>query len=167
MEIQRMAGSNALSLPSSKRLDAVSKEKLGWMLAQLAAAYPHQDMAEAADMYQLGYEVLSIEFGLDRVELAFRHCTTHTKFYPHPADVREILENMAAKTKQQLLKEHPYVPCGKCSDGLVRVPADHHHTYSYVDWCQCKLRWRAEHRAIERGESPTAGDRKTAAGGGQ
>jgi hypothetical protein len=107
-------------------------------------------------MYQRGIEELVKEFGFSAVRKDLERRLTRTKFFPHPSEVREELEAMTTKRREEESKENPYivdpeckhVPGGywqKAADGMVR--------------CACWKRWK------ESTKPSAAEDRKTLAAG--
>lgn len=153
---QRSASEVALMRPEL-RLAPAQKLQIGELLANMAAGYPHQDMTESMPMYQRGLENLAVEFGTDQLQQALELLLTHRKFFPHPSEIREVLEEMAAqvkaKAKADLLAKLPKIGCEKCQGenrfaaGLVAVQKPGQSRI--VDECECKLAWRRAKKELE------------------
>lgn len=141
------------------RLAPAQKLQIGELLANMAAGYPHQDMTESMPMYQRGLENLAVEFGTDQLQQALELLLTHRKFFPHPSEIREVLEEMAAKVKAKakadLLAKLPKIGCDKCQGenastptaGLVMTQKPGQDRI--VDECECKLAWRRAKKELE------------------
>lgn len=93
---------------------------------------------------------LAMEHGTDRLRgVLLRHFET-SKFLPSPADITEGLDAMKREEKKaDIANRGPFVPCGKCINGVVLVNAkgepwkfsiDGHEKFSRE--CECKRSWR-------------------------
>jgi hypothetical protein len=157
------------SRPSEERLSDAEYSMLATLFAQMMAAYPHQELGEAAEMYLRGFEILAVRHGLVRVKEAMQELLVTRRFFPHPSELAEVLNDMQTKERQQFLRDHPYVPCGKCDEGMVFVYADgspydwHQGGPRYVAECPCKREWR---RQAARAFEAASSDGKTRAAGG-
>lgn len=118
IKAQQSGGSKELARPGNKRLTRDSIVQLGTMLRQMSAAFPHQEYdPETTKVFLLTFEDLAMEFGVKNLEVALRWFLSRQKFFPHPAEVREELEEMAKKTKAEQAKSLPKIGCPKCHDG--------------------------------------------------
>lgn len=150
------SGARALSV---RRLSPALKLQVGSMLDQMTAAFPSQELhPDTARMYQRGAETLAEEYGIARVETALESFITRQKFFPHPSEIREVLEVMAAKERTEKQAANPYIPdpnCNHNAPGWKRtkdVDGD-----DVMSRCDCWKAWK--------GVRQPAADRKTVAAG--
>lgn len=143
---------------SVRRLSPALKQQVGSLLDQMTAAFPSQELhPDTARMYQHGAEMLAEEFGIARVQTALESFLTRQKFFPHPSEIREALEAMVAKERNEQRAGNPYIPDPNCNHreaGWVRtkdVDGD-----DVMSRCECWKAWK--------GVQPTV-DRKTVAAG--
>lgn len=115
ISLQQQSGSTAALTPSVARLSAVQRRQVGNLLANMAAGYPHQEeTSETAEVYQLAFEDLAMEFGMPMLERSLRGFLSRQKFFPHPSEVRVELDEMAKKAKAEAAKGLPKVGCEVC-----------------------------------------------------
>lgn len=71
------------------------------------------------------------------------------KLFPHPGEAQEELAEMAETERLQRLKDHPFVACvGETHyDGGLVMRFDKDGNREMRE-CECKKRWRDEHRAL-------------------
>jgi hypothetical protein len=150
--------SNGALTLSATRLDEASKLQVGELLGQMAAAFPSQEEhPDTAQMYQHGIELLASEFGIASVQTALESFLTRQKFFPHPSEVREALEAMATKAREDARKANPYVSDPTCKHLLpgqawvIDKDGDR-----VVGRCECWKRWK--------GQQPAKDDKAAAAG---
>jgi hypothetical protein len=90
-------------------------------------------------MYQRATETLVEEFSLPRVQKALESFLTRQRFFPHPSQIREVLESMRAKERRDELAANRYAPDPKCDHvpgGLFR------RTEGGMARCDCWQRWK-------------------------
>lgn len=140
LTVQPLGASSAALTHSAGPLSAASKAHLGQMLAQMAAAWPAQELPEeTAQMYQLGMEDLAEEFGVQDLRQALRHFLTRSRFFPHPSEIREELEAMAKRKQEEAkARREPLGPCGIC-DGVRMVLSTKPDGERVANWCECVL----------------------------
>jgi hypothetical protein len=82
-------------------------------------------------------------YGIDRLEWVLREIRIKPgqKFFPHPSEVSEALEEMVKREQQKLREANPYVPCGQCCSGMVIVERD---GVSKAERCQCWTDWKGK-----------------------
>jgi len=153
--------------PSEERLNDAEFSILAQLTTQIMKAYPHQELGESLEIFLRGYEILAVRHGLPRVKEAMQTMlvTPGRKFFPHPSELAEVLENMQTAERQQFLRDHPYTPCGQCENGMRMVNADDGQPW---DWrsgkpraakeCECKTAWRKQIATVQ----PHDGKRKAA-----
>jgi len=152
IKAQQPAGSNELALPGTQQLSRDSVIQLGAMLRQMSAAFPHQEYdAETTRIFLLTFEDLATEYGMKNLETALRSFLTRQKFFPHPSEVREVLDEMAKKKKQQATAALPKLGCPKChdggfTDGYILQVID---GVRYAKECDCLLERRRAKKAME------------------
>jgi hypothetical protein len=157
VSLQQIAASSTALARREQRLDEAQIVQVGELMANMIAGYPHQSLGMAMEVYQMAFEQLTLEFGMENLETALRSFLTHQKFFPHPSEVREVLEEMAAKVKAKakadLLAKLPKIGCEKCQGedgfaaGLVMVSKPGQPRM--VDECECKLAWRRAKKELE------------------
>jgi hypothetical protein len=144
---------------SVRRLSPALKLQVGSLLDQMTAAFPSQELhPDTARMYQHGAEMLAEEYGINRVQTALESFLTRQKFFPHPSEIREVLEAMAVRERTEEREKNPYIPDPNCdhnSPGWKRTKdADGDDVMSR---CDCWKSWK--------GIKQPASDRKTVAAG--
>jgi hypothetical protein len=152
----RSKGFAVIKRLSDERLSDAEFMTLAQLTTQMVAAYPHQELADSLEIFQRGYEILAVRHGLRRVKAALVELliAPGRKFFPHPSELCEALQVIASKERQQFLKENPYVPCGKCEDGIVLLNRDGSpYNWSvggsrYATDCECKVEWRKRAGAV-------------------
>jgi hypothetical protein len=155
VSLQQIAASSTALARREQRLDEAQIVQVGELMANMIAGYPHQSLGMAMEVYQMAFEQLTLEFGMANLETALRSFLTHQKFFPHPSEVREVLEEMAAKVKAKakadLLAKLPKIGCEKCQDGgapglvIVQNPGQDR----FAQECECKLAWRRAKKELE------------------
>jgi hypothetical protein len=151
---QGIASTGALMRPE-QQLAPAQKLQIGELLANMVAAYPHQDMAESMPMYQRGWERLAVEFGTGPLEQALEFMLTLQKFFPHPSEVREVLDEMAKKEQAKVQAQLPRIGCDICKDqdgltGLIGfVLVDRPGRGRAVEPCECRKRRELAKKAME------------------
>lgn len=94
-----LAGANQLST----RLSQGDMGQMQQLIRQMMAAYPHQEISpDTADVYLMAYEDVTAEFGLEPLRAEMRLALSRSKFFPHPAEIREAL---AGKRKTAAMQE--------------------------------------------------------------
>ena len=150
-------GVKALSV---RRLSPALKQQVGSLLDQMTAAFPSQELhPDTARMYQHGAEMLAEEYGINRVQQALESFLTRQKFFPHPSEIREALEAMAAKERTEERAKNVYIPnpdCAHVSGGFWKRTRDLDGD-DVMSRCDCWKAWK--------GIQPAAADRKTVAAG--
>ena len=142
-EIALRSGSTRLAERSERRLSAAESLALTVLLDQMSPAYPHQQLTEeTAEVWREAIERLAVKYGVPRVRTVLANflVTPGQKFFPHPSEIAEALEELMANERAQFLKDHPYTPCGKCHEGMVILKREDGR--SYADECECKKAWR-------------------------
>lgn len=117
--------SNALSVPGTLQLSDAEFDLLNVLMKQMQAYYPHQEFVqETVEGYQFDMERLAVKFGLARVRqvLLDLRLRVGQKFFPHPVQVLEELEAMAAKQENyHKFQADPNCECRKLQPGLTWV----------------------------------------------
>lgn len=135
----------ALALPRREPpLSVAQIEQVGELMANMMAAYPHQALEMAAEMFQLAFEDLARTHGIQALETALRWFLTRQKFFPHPSEVSEVLEAMAKQKKKEMAKALPPLGCLQCLDGegvglkgyVIEQPPGRPR---FVKACECRL----------------------------
>jgi hypothetical protein len=132
-----------------------TRNQLRAFLKQMAAAFPHQEVVpETAEVWRLAFENLLREHGLKRLETALASFLTRTKFFPHPSEVREVLDEMAKKAKQVANAALPPIGCSACLDGDGDGMAGFVYTHRpgqprEVKPCECRLARARAKKALE------------------
>lgn len=118
IKAQQSGESSALALPGTQQLTRDSLVQMGTMLRQMSAAFPHQEYGqETTEIFLLTFEDLAVEYGLTNLEAVLRKFLSRQLFFPHPAEVRKELDEMASKAKAEVKKALPRIGCPKCHDG--------------------------------------------------
>lgn len=110
----------------------------------MAANYPHQALPdETGDIWREGIERLALKYTLRRVRdvLADFLIRPGQRFFPHPSEIAEALEERMANERAEFLKAHPYTPCAEC-DGQGMVVKRREDGRFFADECECKKAWR-------------------------
>jgi len=161
VEVAQMTESALTKKPSEERLSDAEYSILVELVTQMAAAYPHQELGESLEILLRGYEILAIRYGLCRVKNVLQQLlvTPGQKFFPHPSQLAEALQQMVSNEYRQFLKENPYVSCGTCDEGSVILnrdgtPWDHRsREQRYVADCVCRIKWRELARRFKEASS--------------
>lgn len=154
---QQSGASTAVEPASARSLSVESLRQLGLMLQQLSAAFPHQEVApETAEIFFATFESLAIQHGMKNLETALRSFLTRQKFFPHPSEVSEVLDEMAKKKQHEAAKSLPPIGCGLCLDAdqngfagfvYVKQPTG----LTFVKPCECRLARARAKKALEMG----------------
>jgi hypothetical protein len=148
----RQTSASQLALQQRARpLDEAQIVQVGELLANMMAGYPHQALEMAAEVYQMAFEDLTKLYGIQQLETALRLFLTMQKFFPHPSEVREVLDEMATKKRQKATAALPKLGCPKCHDGgftdgyILQVKDG----LRQVKECDCLLERRRAKKAME------------------
>lgn len=117
ISLRQMSESQLALRRPERQLSEAQIVQVGELMANMMAGYPHQALEMAAEVYQMAFEDLAKMYGLQELQSALRLFLTHQKFFPHPSEVREVLEDMANKAKAAAIKALPKIGCPKCHDG--------------------------------------------------
>lgn len=99
-------------------------QQLVELMAQMAAHYPHQDIGPAAESFLFDMQRLRVKHGFRAVETALLtlRIKPSQKFFPHPTEVAQELEAMAAKTENyHKFQADPNCECRKIQKGWTWV----------------------------------------------
>jgi hypothetical protein len=110
----------------------------------MQAYYPHQEFnRDTVEGYSFDLERLAVKYGIDRLEWVLRDLRIKPgqKFFPHPSEVSEALEEMVKREQQQAREANPYVPCDRCCSGMVIVERD---GVRFAERCQCWTEWKGK-----------------------
>lgn len=131
-----------------------TRDQLRMLLKQMTAAFPHQEIVpETAEVWRLAFENLIREYGMKQLETALASFLTRTKFFPHPSEVAEVLEEMKQKSNTERMASLPKIGCEKCGPEGSDFPG-----YVYVEKpgfpravtdCACRIRREQAKRALE------------------
>jgi len=147
----QLVGSKGLStLGRELRLSDEQAEKLTTLCRQMQAYYPHQEfLEETIEGYQFDLERLSVLYGLDRVRTVLLNMRIEPgrKWFPHPSDVSEALEELMKKEREEEREANPWHQCGRCSSGMVIVEREGGRT---AERCQCWINWKRGEPAADR-----------------
>jgi hypothetical protein len=146
-------GSTTLAPASARSLNVESLRHLGVMLQQMSAAFPHQEVPqETAEIFFVTLEDLAVEYGMKNLEAGLRWFLSRQKFFPHPSEVREVLDEMAKNAKAGKLAEMkrnlPKIGCDACDGSGLVITLDTHGERVAKE-CECKLAWRRAKKAWE------------------
>jgi hypothetical protein len=122
----------------------------------MQAYYPHQEFAgDTVKGYLFDLERLAVIYGLDRLQTVLLNIRIKPgqKFFPHPSEVSEALEDLVKKEKAKAREANPYKPCGRCTSGMIIEERNHGR---FAVRCNCWIAWRA---------GTPQEDRKSKAGG--
>jgi hypothetical protein len=144
LAVQQSDALTGANTPFVRQLSPALKLQVGMLLDQMAGAFPAQELhPDTATMYQHGVETLVAEYGMPMVQEALQRFLTRQKFFPHPSEVREELEAMATKAREQARQQNPYVPDPQCKHVLpgqawvIDKDGDR-----VIGECECHKRWR-------------------------
>jgi hypothetical protein len=155
----RMQGSTEVSTRSVGSLKKAEITQLDQMLAGMIAYYPHQEIPEMTlQQYRAEFKLQAETHGLANLREAFLATRRRPgqKFFPHPTDIAEVLEEMAKKAKQEVAKSLPKLGCSLCLSpdasgfaGLIvkQQPG----RPRYVEPCECRLARERAKKAAEVG----------------
>lgn len=90
------------------RLSEKDFDHLSAMCRQMAAYYPHQEMAsETVQGYLHEFEGLAVRYGAEGLESACRVLRSKAgqKFFPHPSEVAEQIEQQVEANKEVLARK--------------------------------------------------------------
>lgn len=147
---QPSGGSNELALPGTRQLTRDSLLQLGTVLKQMSGAFPHQEYdVETTKIFLLTFEDLALEYSVTMLETSLRGFISRQKFFPHPSEVREVLEDMAKKAKAKKLQGLPKVGCEICGDGNGLVMGLDASGERFAKACECLKAYRRAKRAME------------------
>ena len=136
---------------SARPLNVAESKVLTVLLDQLSAHYPHQTITnETGEIWREAFEMLVRRYTLPRLQTALREFLIKPgqKFFPHPGEIAEALEEMKTSERAQLLRDHPFLACGKCDGGIVLVNRDGTPYDAgkggpvVMKDCSCKTAWR-------------------------
>jgi hypothetical protein len=155
MEPLEMALTNVSSTRAVERsarpLSIAESKALTVLLDQMAAHYPHQTITdETGEIWREAIEILVARYTLPRVRTALSEFLVKPgqKFFPHPSEIAEALEQMVTEERRRILRENPFIPCGRCDGGIVLVNRDGSPYDSLkggpvaMHDCDCKVEWR-------------------------
>ncbi len=102
--LARLLGSNGASTTgTARRLTAEQFEHLSALCRQMAAFYPHQELAaETVRGFLDEFEGLAAKHGIDQLERAFRALRSKPgqRFFPHPSEVAEQIEEQIEAARE-------------------------------------------------------------------
>jgi len=150
ISLRQTSGSALALLQRAPRLDEAQIVQVGELMANMMAAYPHQALELAAEVYQMAFGDLARLHGIQHLREAMRWFLTGQKYFPHPSEVREVLEEMAKKAKAAKVLNLPKVGCLKCYDGgwtagYIRLPDVN--GAPQIKVCDCLLEYRRAKKA--------------------
>ena len=143
IEVRQLVESNGLSVRGTERqLSDAEFNLLNLLCKQMQAYYPHQEfLDETVHGYQFDLERLAVIYGLKRVRSVLLNIRIKPgqRFFPHPSEVSEALEEMVKQERMQAREANPYKPCGQCHDGLLVVERDGERI---AKRCRCWIEWK-------------------------
>lgn len=143
--LRQTNASQLASLQRAQPLNEAQIVQVGELMANMMAGYPHQALEMSAEVFQLAFEDLAKIFGVQQLETALRTLLTTQKFFPHPSEVREVLDEMAKRSKTEaeaeMKRNLPKIGCETC-DGSGLVISLDTHGERVAKECECKLAWR-------------------------
>jgi hypothetical protein len=121
----------------------------------MQAYYPHQEFDDdTVEGFQFDMERLAARYGMHRMRtvlLAIR-IRPGQRFFPHPSQIAEELEELMAKERQELLKAHPFKPCSRCMEGMLVEEVERDGKWRReARECECKRQWRRDVAAAKGG----------------
>lgn len=116
ISLRQTSVSQLALLQRARPLDEAQIVQVGELMANMMAGYPHQALKMAAEVYQMAFEDLAKLYGIQQLETALRSFLTLQKFFPHPSEIREVLEEMAKKDHAKMLAGLPKLGCDACND---------------------------------------------------
>ena len=124
ISLRQMSESQLALRRPGRQLDEAQIVQVGELMANMMAGYPHQALEMAAEVYQMAFEDLAKLHGIQQLETALRSFLIHQKFFPHPSEVAEVLEEMAKQEKTNAALNLPKLGCLLChekgwSDGWI------------------------------------------------
>jgi hypothetical protein len=140
---------SAISKHGTERLSDAEFAELNLLCRQMQAYYPNQEFDDQTiEGYQFDIERLAAQFGLGRMRQVLLDIRIRPgqKFFPHPSEIAEELENLVGKERAKLLKENPWAPCGACQDGWLIVEVDGKRRAAR---CSCWKSWKARIEAAK------------------
>jgi hypothetical protein len=144
IEVRQLVESSALSVRGTEQqLSGTQLEQFSLLCRQMQPYYPHQEFADdTVEGFQFDLERLAVIYGLDRLQTALLNIRIKPgqRFFPHPSEVSEALEELVKKEKAKAREENPYKPCSRCSSGMVMTLRN---GVDYAVRCQCWLAWKA------------------------
>lgn len=152
ISLRQTSESRLASLQRARPLDEAQIVQVGELMANMMAGYPHQALEMAAEVYQLAFEDLARIYGIRSLEMALRSFLTLQKFFPHPSEVREVLDEMAKKAKQVANAALPPIGCSACLDGDGMAGFVYTHRPGQpreVKPCECRLARARAKKALE------------------
>lgn len=144
ISLRQTSASQLALLQRARPLDEAQIVQVGDLFANMITGYPHQALEMAADVYQMAFEDLARLYGMQQLETALRSFLTLQKFFPHPSEVREVLDEMAKKEQARVQAALPKLGCEVCQDqvgnliGFVLVEKPGYGRV--VEPCQCRIR---------------------------
>jgi hypothetical protein len=156
-QLDELSADSSLSVRPLKKAEITQFEA---MMAGMIAYYPHQEIPEPTlKQFRAEFRLMAAQHGIALLRQALLDTRRQPgrRFYPHPNEVSEVLEEMAAKVKAKakadLLAKLPRIGCEKCqgedgfTPGLVMVQKPGQPRI--VDECECKLAWRRAKKELE------------------
>lgn len=150
--LRSQSGSQLALLRRARPLSGAQIVQVGELMANMMAGYPHQALEMAAEVYQMAFEDLARLHGLKNLETALRGFLTSRRFFPHPSEVREVLDEMATKAKKEAMNSLPKLGCdeceGQCLDLIGFVMETRPGQGRAVVPCKCRIRRDAAKKAM-------------------
>lgn len=122
----------------------MESQALTVLLDQMAAHYPHQEFPDATgDIWREAIERLAVKFTLKQVRdvLADFLIKPGQKFFPHPSEIAEALEELIVNERNRFLTDHPISDCSICDNQRMVVVRRSDGGFVAVD-CECKKAWK-------------------------
>jgi hypothetical protein len=130
-----------------------ARTQLRTFLEQMVAAFPHQEIpSDTMKMWRLAFEAMVREHGMERLQVALASFLT-AKFFPHPHEVNEVLDQMAKKEHAAQMASLPKIGCQVClpdGDGFAGfIYTQQPGGPRVVKPCECRTRREQAKKALE------------------
>lgn len=115
-QLEESSAGSSLSVRPLKKAEITQFDS---MMAGMIAYYPHQELPESTlKQYRAELRLMATQHGIDLLREALLSARRQPgrKFFPHPSEVSEILEEMATKAKAEAVKKLPNLGCELCHE---------------------------------------------------
>lgn len=130
-----------------------ARAQLASLVEQMTAGFPHQEWeADTMKIWRLGFEELVRRHGIEQLRVALQSFLTRQKWFPHPSEVSEVLDEMATKRAAAARKALPKIGCDVCANEIGMrgyLVEQHPGQPRYLRPCACRIEYEKAKRELE------------------